>query len=308
MNEAREILRPYGDRTGSTLEAPAWAADYKVAAIERARRKLTDSRTELPIEADKSFLISLVFMIVLVVGLLMFMATTLGTNSPHLLLVYLFSFGISGVQVFRFWRMSSLQEPDAVVRIWVVGLNQKKWAKADRLRVASDRDGFPLRVHGSDADEVTALVDAPSTEYYWKSLFRFARATHSKWSVQKAKVTMITQDLALVRFKLGRFNPHGLLLVLALIPALGLLGLFMFLPASNKSAAFALLDIPYFGLIAVLVPIIVFALFLVLRRGRAISIQKLVVFRSGQWRLFNGEWMGPEEADTSWLDALNPPR
>ena len=42
---------------------------------------------------------------------------------------------------------------------------------------------------------------------------------------------------------------------------------------------------------------------MLIARRRKFVMQKIVIWRNDRWRIFNGEWQGPEERDLSWLRA-----
>jgi len=179
----------------------------------------------------------------------------------------------------------------------------RPYAVYDTL-LESDRNSTPRLL---PASVVHYRFDTPAgfSDYWAAVLNRLLPAkgidSYLTASVANHKTTELADDLALVEFDLrltrGRF--------LAFFPAMVLIALLY------SGSRYFLSAGPDVSIAEMLIPaeifLILFTLTLVLIRKtqRRVShrLHKLVVRVNGQWRMFNGEWQGPEEVDLSWLGA-----
>lgn len=289
-------LRPYGTPAVGTLEHPTWPHEYRAQAFARAQNKLAMASLDVPLNRDPRLALTLAFNLsfVLLLGALSVFAAVRDSGPPPVV-VFIFVFVIGSVQAFQAWAESDGKTPKGALKTWVHAIRAQKWERVDRLRLAADRDSFPRIVPG-EGPSGGALLETPDDVLrYWSELMSRNRLSRSQWLVSKVSSRPLAPDLMLVTFRLavGRGSALIGLFVLIAISAI-LIASSALMPTDSSSMAL-------FGSVpGVLIVVLVVALFLFSRR-RKFELTKLVIRRNDRWRVFNGEWQGPEERDLAWI-------
>ena len=275
----RPNLRPYG-HVGVNIAAGANAAmqrdEYASAALERATAKLADLRTGRT--GDQPAALSLATqtgnLAASAILLLMAASNALRFHAEGNQTAVLVCFVLGAV--FVVWPILYLPRsrpstPQRLLADYYRSLGAGRHARARQHVVKGDLDHF-VRVQPSLGDfgkpsrRSFTFADPEAAKSYWNELLRWHPLPYCTARVDNVRVTMFGPDVAVVDFRLQLWaNTRWWFVAVAVLWVIALL-----------VEAFT-------------------------RKKWNGDMRKVVVRVGDGWKMFNGEWQGPEERDLSWL-------
>lgn len=269
-----EYLTPFGD--DSALPSP----EHRLLALERAAQKLARIRSgdTLPPRSLRVRTHLMANGLALLTGLLMLaLAVTAMGNNPSLLgaAVILVMGGamIALRAALGLFGARSLQ-PHECVQHYFNALGSRQWSSAIGLVSETDQDGFvrkqPAATGFGSLPHGLPLDSADNLKTYWSYLTGRQLGQSAAISLSKFQTVYYVEGLCRVTCRCRITSNSALwLLWILIIPLAGAL----------VSALGAWLT----------------------GRSVDVTLHKIVVKSGREWRLFNAEFEGPEEADVSWL-------
>jgi hypothetical protein len=178
-----------------------------------------------------------------------------------------------------------------------------------------DRDDFPRSMPAWKADGAApharaVFSDPHSFADYWRALSGGYATRYVTAESTTLKVHRLAEDMALVaaEFGLRARNATALKVAagifLAAPAVLGAVGTVAFLQAGEGAQGSLIALLVLAGMAAMGLSGVCFLLGLMSQPIGTARVQKLAIRVHGRWQTFNGELMGPEEADLSWLEQV----
>jgi hypothetical protein len=274
MNQRPMNLRPYGNSGMQATNTPAGSMEE--AALQRAVNKLDAVRSrrlgDKPAGIDKRrFGIALVLAIL---AGLPFLLLTLGLASDA-------EFGgaiIFGIFTLLFLSIPVIYfittRPDTPKRLltqYYLTLGRGRFNRAREMVVSADFDDFPrfqpyIPKLGQPTGVPLHFMHDSDFKRYWQELLRANPSPYCYTRVSDVRETQVAPDVMIVDFQV-RFTMNTSLYMLLILVAL---------------------------LIALIVD-------LATRKVVTVQLRKVLVKIDDEWKMFEGDWQGYAEHDTSWL-------
>lgn len=281
QNFAPDHLRPYGVATLAGMPV-ATSPEALSAAIDRARQKLETARTKPPLPAGadlKRTVLAAVLALfaALVPGLFLGGFISMGSSAWSGILITGMLVAAVLLSPVLAYLGSVPRKPRTTFEQYFRCLSRGAYDRARALLLNADCDSFPRFqpvVSGLGRPSGRPLsFDGPTYfRAYWSDLLRWRRPCYCHVSFKGLKVTQISPDLATVEGEL-KFTMNTSL----------------------------------WALLVLVICMLAWIVDLATRTTVVVPVRKLLVRVGNEWHIFNGELMGADEHDLSWISVPPAP-